>query len=425
MTTIAHGSDLSLRQLLTITSCFFVSMTDLKVGPVQIAEFLMMLLLTFYVSLELFNFKNIDFKLQDGLITIFFATAATSAVYALNTESFSIPSDANSILKHPGWISLARMIQLLVLFFCYKLIIIECQKTPGMVDLCIKIYIYSGFFSALYGLISFALLSTTGFNLGGAYGEFGYRLRAFYVEGGPYGLFTGSVILLLLARWNTGDFSPTRKKAILLCVALSFFLAQSKSAFFALFLTIFMSFLLRNPTYLIKHFKSFLFVAALISAAAIYSGANGILTRIINDQQSLIENPELFADDNNFAMGRIAGGIIVPQMIAENPIIGIGLGNYSLLRDSEKYNPFLPKVDLWDLHGLGLFGFTAEVGILGTLVFSSFFLLRYFREFKSDGSVFELAISAYPVAALIFGVQPTFSYPWILLAISESMSKNK
>lgn len=425
MTTPAHGSDLSLRQLLTITSCFFVSMTDLKIGPVQVAEFLMLLLLTFYFSLELFGFKNLEFKLQDGLIVTFFATTAISAVYSLNTESFSIPSDANSILKQPGWISLARIIQLLVLFFCYKLIILECKKNPGMIDSCIKLYIYSGFLASLYGLLSFFLLSTTGINLGGAYGEFGYRLRAFYVEGGPYGLFAGSVILLLLARWNSGNFSPMRKNIILLCVGLSFLLAQSKSAFFALFLTILMSFLLRNPTYLIRHVKSFLFITALISIAAIYSGANEVFTRIINDQQSLIENPDLFAEDNNFAMGRIAGGIIVPQMIAENPVLGIGLGNYSLLRDTEKYNHFLPKVDLWDLHGLGLFGFTAEVGILGVLIFASFFLHRYICEFKSGDSVFHLAIAAYPVAALIFGVQPTFSYPWILLAISESISKNK
>jgi hypothetical protein len=400
-------------------------MTDLKIGPVQIAELLVLLLLTIYFSLELFGLKNIKPNTQDTLITIFLAAAAISAVYSLNTEIFSIPSDASSILKQPGWISLARIIQILVLFFCYKIIILECKKTPGMVDYCAKIYIYSGFLASLYGLLSFFFLTATGINLGGAYGEFGYRLRAFYVEGGPYGLFAGSVILLLLARWNTGNFSPTRKKVILLCVGLSFFLAQSKSAFFALFLTILMSFLLRNPGYLIKHFKTFLTISILISVAAIYSGANEIFSRIINDQQSLIENPDLFAEDNNFAMGRIAGGIIVPQMIAENPIIGVGLGNYSLLRDSDKYNLFLPRVDQWDLHGLGLFGFTAEVGILGVLIFSAFFLLRYIQEFKSGGSVFELAISAYPIAALIFGVQPTFSYPWILLAISESISKNK
>lgn len=419
-----YGFGLSIRQLLAISSCFFVSMTDIKIGALQVAEFVTLLLLALYISSEFIRIKIQKFVLQDWLMMLFISTVAISSIYALNTEVFAIPSDAGSILKSPGWISFSRIIQMLALFVCYKLIIAECKKNSSMLDICANVYIYSGFVASLYGLFSYFFLVTIGFDMGGAYGEYGYRLRAFYVEGGPYGLFSGSVLLLILARWNSGSIPSARQKFIFFCVALSFLLAQSKSAFFALFLALSMSFLLRNPTYLIRNFKIFLLVTGVISITAIYSGAGDVFNRLMSDRQSLIESPDLFVGDHNYAMGRIAAGIIVPQMISENPVLGIGLGNYSLLRDADKYNLFLPRVDMWDLHGLGLLGLTAEVGVLGILFLSAFFLLRYIRELKSGGSVFFLAISAYPLAALLFGVQPTFSYPWILLALSESFAKS-
>ena len=59
--------------------------------------------------------------------------------------------------------------------------------------------------------------------------------------------------------------------------------------------------------------------------------------------------------DRNYVMGRVTGALIVPRMIAAHPIGGIGLGNYSLMRNDPEYprdfprwtNGILPEWDWW------------------------------------------------------------------------------
>ncbi|MGV0984417.1 MAG: O-antigen ligase family protein [Limnohabitans sp.] len=294
-----------------------------------------------------------------------------------------------------------------------------------MLSICIRCYVYSGFLAAFYGLLSYFFMFFWGIEFGGAYGEYGVRLRGFYVEGGPYGLFAGTVILVLINVWNYNIFLKSEKKLIFVIVAASFFLAQSKSSFFAFFVVILLSFISSNTQYFTKNIFQLFSFSIFIVLIIFYSGVDDVIERLYRDKALLIENADYFSEDTNYIMGRVAGSVIVPEMILKNPWLGVGIGNYSLLRDSEKYNRYLPKVDMWDLHGLGLFGFAAEVGFLGVLFFLTFFFMRYFHELKKGKDIYCLAMAAYPMAALIFGVQPTFSYPWILLAISESIAKNK
>ena len=92
-----------------------------------------------------------------------------------------------------------------------------------------------------------------------------------------------------------------------------------------------------------------------------------LLRARFNSYNSLYSNFEqaLFfhSDDPNLIMGRISAALIVPRMIAAHPVLGIGIGNYSLMRNDPDYLQGLPSVDQWDLPGLGLLGSTAEFGI--------------------------------------------------------------
>ena len=43
------------------------------------------------------------------------------------------------------------------------------------------------------------------------------------------------------------------------------------------------------------------------------------------------------AKDGNFVSGRVAGAFIVPKMVEEHPVVGVGWGNYGLVRDAPEY----------------------------------------------------------------------------------------
>ena len=60
---------------------------------------------------------------------------------------------------------------------------------------------------------------------------------------------------------------------------------------------------------------------------------------------------------------------LVPRMIIMNPIFGIGIGNYSLVRNDPKYLKGLPVYYQWDQHSLGLIGYLPEFGIPLFLLF--------------------------------------------------------
>jgi hypothetical protein len=119
-------------------------------------------------------------------------------------------------------------------------------------------------------------------------------------------------------------------------------------------------------------------------------------------------------------MGRIVGAIIVPRMIAAHPLAGIGIGNYSLMRNDPEYLQGLPTVTDWDLPGLGLAGSSAELGIPLTvfLLAMLFKPLRQARRAASPVAVM-LAASFQPIATLA-GVNLNFFYPWLITALALS-----
>src|SRR5207248_6892536 len=104
-------------------------------------------------------------------------------------------------------------------------------------------------------------------------------------------------------------------------------------------------------------------VLALMGIFLLRARINSYTRLYSNFAEALVVRPE----DPNLVMGRISGTLIVPRMIGVHPVLGIGLGNYSLMRNDPDYLQGLPSVEKWDLPGLGLVGSTAELGIPLTL----------------------------------------------------------
>jgi O-antigen ligase len=160
----------------------------------------------------------------------------------------------------------------------------------------------------------------------------------------------------------------------------------------------------------------------LLASAVLFLGLLAIFQRQLVTYWLLyqdIDEAALFhPDDPNFVMGRVTGALIVPRMIAAHPLSGIGLGNYSLMRNDPEYLQGLPAVDDWDLTGMGLVGAMAELGIpLALCLFATLLRpLRMARKRKA-ASVIALAAAFQPLSFLL-GVNLNFFYPWLVTALA-------
>jgi hypothetical protein len=119
----------------------------------------------------------------------------------------------------------------------------------------------------------------------------------------------------------------------------------------------------------------------------------------------------------NLSGGRASGLLLVPAMISVNPLFGVGLGNYSLVRNDPKYLQRLPSVDFWDLSGLGLLGYVAEMGIPLFLLFFYILFKPFIWIYRMGGRGILLILAATQLVLHLFGAQITFLYPWLVSAI--------
>jgi O-antigen ligase len=398
--------------------------TDVKLGPVQVSEVVALLGLLFVGPSVLFRSRLPSGKLDRlalVLVFLFFAIVIFGAAASYYTQAFFPPSDVQNLLRQPGWISSARIFQLFLAYSCFAILVFYTSRDKELVAKCVRMYIYALTLSAIYGIVSWLLLAGANIKLGGAYGESGARLRAFFVEGGPFGLYAASGLLLVVAQWR---WAMIPKKRVLVCTTLilvALLLAQSKSAVFAMIVTMTVGVLFSGLKNIQRYFIPFTLAVLSVSVLAVFAGAGSAFDAIMSGRSALVSTPDLVGDDLNVIAGRIAGSLIVPEMIMAHPIIGVGVGNYSLLRNSPQYNTILPSVDLWDLHGLGLYGFTAEVGIVGCLLFAMFFLVPALMARSRRAPFGLIMLCCFPLIAFVFGVQPTFLYPWVVCGLGIAM----
>ncbi len=404
------------------------ALTNVKAGPVQIGEGVLFLGLPIMLNeiaasrVFLARFQSICSPLCLGL---FFVFVVISAGVGYAEGGFVVPSDATSILQQPGWISAARIIQLLLVVTAFAWVLKVALSDPAGLRLCVRWYVFAAAISSIYGIISWTALFAAGIDLGGAYGQYGVRLKAFFVEGGPFGLYAISALAVLVGQWQL-QFIP-RKLAIGCSIVLvtAFIMAQSKSATFSILIVCIASVFICKRRLSKAQIAAIIALALLVIVSALLTGADQIGDLLMDRRDALLLHSDRFHGDANITMGRIAGSVIVPDMIRSNPILGVGIGNYSLLRDSSVYNPSLPAVDAWDLHGLGLYGFTAEVGIPAAILFSIFFLKPVWIIRQNGGSAAVIALRLAPFVSFLFGVQPTFLYPWIVLALGIGLSSTE
>lgn len=377
-------------------------LTDVSIGPLKAWE--VFAITIFAVFIRTINKKFIPY------ILFFLLLLATSLIASFMSD---VKFDDYGGLKSKYIISIVRFIELMLCILTAMTVFSASQKYKfDTVDLISKFLKYN-FYITIAVLFIFCVdlvLKTKMVTYGVA------RLTGFYVEGGPYGLFMSTLIFLQL-------ISGKKNKSHLIIFSLALVLAQSKAAIVALLILIIINFMIKNKTLSSflnpKNIVRFSISILLFVSAALLTTYN-VAYNYIEDIKESSHTVNEKAYDKSFVMGRVAAYNIGPRIFFDNPLFGVGLGTYSLVRNDPKYSGNFPRVDDWDLTGLGgFFNLIVENGLFGLLGF----IIITFRFFKFDS----IGISFFSIFIIPFalGAQLYMVYPWIYLGMYASLANYK
>jgi hypothetical protein len=385
---------------------------ELRLGDVQLLEFLQIIRLV--VSIALFAFVGMKLP-KSGIWTryglgylVFICLASVTSLIALRLPFY--PPSEISILKQPFFLSVSRLLELGLAIYFMLAISDSLGERPQLLRIALTAYAAAGTISAAASVAGFALFQTTGQSTYFV-NDLDHRVQGFFNEGGPYGLFLTSVILVLLVRRRL--FPNVRQLchwSALALTATAWVLSLSKAGLLAGILCGTVA-LTGVPDLRKRVMGSLLVPCALLAFLMLFQrGLSGYLNSISGFDETVTFRP----NDRNLVMGRIVAFFVVPRMIAAHPVLGIGLGNYSLMRNDPDYLQGLPAVDDWDLPGLGIISDAAELGVPLALLLI-LLVSRPFRDARRR-KVFPvvLATAAFQPTALLLGVNVNFFYPWLI-----------
>lgn len=389
--------------LLFLTFC--IQFTDIKIGLIKVAE-LLVLGVTPFVVLGRLN-KYIVY------LILFFTGATIISFLVTNNLSFSYLEP--SFIKRPYWITVGRYLEIITCLMLCNIVFLYFRslKNKGqftfylskLIDLNIVITVL---FVLIYFLVILNVISINDTRL--VYG-WDTRLRGYFVEGGPYGLML-SFIFVLLGLLKDSKTTITRR--IFLFVVI-FFMAKSKSG--TLCCLVWLG--VENFWYLKNKLKPLLIPLLTVSIIGFYFLFVNISSMYIDEIDRIKLAVKERPNDPNLIMGRISGFFIAPKIIKENPVFGVGIGNYPLIRNNKEYRGFFPlppkKIRNLDAHGYGgLMDILVDNGVFGLLIFFSILVIIFLR-IKAQNGKTVLLIGF--VLLFMFGVQIHFMYPWILLGL--------
>jgi hypothetical protein len=405
----------------TSVIAILTAFTNIKLGSLQAEDLVLLLLMGFCTARFLcsgFSFR-ISLKLSGlfrsyGLLLL---SLILLAVLALRLTFY--PLDEASFLKQPVIFSLSKLLQLAACICGFLWLTNMFLVERGLLVRAMNAYWSIGVLSSWFAILSWIVVvsahidpsSLSGAILGAYSVDYAVRARGFFIEGGPFGLYVVSVFAIgLLSRHMTGRRLGWTNIAVLLT---AFLLSESKAAFFAAVLLILYSVL--SAASFQKKVTYFVLSTAILCGAAAWQNLPSVLIGYYNSYQRIEDNAVVLGRDPNLVLGRIAALYIVPRMIAAHPITGIGIGNYSLMRNDPHYLGSLPTItDAEDLPGIGIPGIAAEMGIPATI----WLLILLFKPYwvcRKKASIIGIAAIFQPMAHF-FGVQLTFFYPWFVSA---------
>lgn len=388
----------------------------LKVGPVQYLEvlyFIEMIVLLVIFSQNGYKVRWFRpyFRIAAWYL-LFSAVALALAILALRYD-FYFP-EPPKLLNYPVVITVSRIVELSASVSVMLYLAEKFREDPLKAAFTMRVYFWVGVLSAAYSIVSYPLSLATGMDLG-TYGD-GHRMRGFYNEGGPYGLYLISVFLIGWALYKQRWVTKIALQLAFVVLSIAFIGSKSKAAFCAvLFLFLVNGLFARSFKRRVVLAISVAVVLVVASQAVDLGKALAAYKRVSQAYERLSHR---HLNDPNFVYGRVAGAFIVPKMVSEHPLVGIGWGNYGLLRNAPEYRGAAAFAHINDEPGLGIIGMTADLGVPLVLYLAGCILLPfiYLRRIRSPLYLTNLALLQ-PLVHL-FGGQLNLTYPWIVTALA-------
>jgi hypothetical protein len=141
----------------------------------------------------------------------------------------------------------------------------------------------------------------------------------------------------------------------------------------------------------------------------VYNKASGVYEEMSN----------LKSGDPNFVMGRVAGAVLAPRMIAAHPLAGIGWGNYPLVRDDPEYRQGTAfSFGSTDAPGLGLIDYIVDLGFPLCLYLIWILSKPAFLLHRSGARVELITMAAIQPIATLAGAHLNLIYSWVVVALA-------
>lgn len=387
---------------------FCIQTTDVKIGFIKISEIILLLLT------PIFFLKKINKYLFYFLIFFVFSLFTSLII----TASLDFQILGKSLIKAPFIITIARFLELITCLTVSLLTLYFFKNNTSLraINTLVNLNIYiTIFFVLLFFLVTLHIIPLESSII--VYEN--NRLRGLYFEGGPYGLMLGFIFILTTFQSKT----PSRiYKRIFLIITITF-LAKSKAGM----MLILIWFIINNYELINSKFREYKKLAIIIFIITFYFAFTNIGYMYFDQMDKIRIAVRERPQDQYLILGRMSGIYIVPQMVKQNPIFGIGIGNYPLIRNNSEYRTFFPippkeMIDI-DSHGLGgIVDVIVDTGFFGFFIFASILFLLFkdiIRHRSSGKKLFILYIFIY-----LFGVQLSFLYPWIFLGIILAYKNN-
>jgi len=412
-----------MRRLFIATICLLASMPLLKVADVQPDEIFMLAWFSGAVIIAMREVWRPSlpkplWRLSQHYV-LFLALVLLLAILNLRLHFYLMPNV--SPLKTPGLVSFSRIVQLALAMTAQIAVAAMVGRDRRLLSFFVRAYVTVGLISAVYGALSYAAMGFLGyggtlgvFQIAGAESTFGLlHARGFFVEGGPFGIYISSVIIMALFRRYTLNEGGHRAFWVTITILMTGLALSMSKAAICVVTVVALWHLLAGHRVRLRHI-----VVAAGALGAIFYFTNVIagIAGYWDAMQSIEKIVEMHPTEGSVVEGRLAGVFVVPRIIADHPITGVGIGDYALVRNNPAYEGDFPDAPDWDQPGLGLYGYVAELGIPLTLylVFILWWPVRRVMASVPPGARYWLPqLAGFQFIAHLFGTPITFLYPWL------------
>jgi hypothetical protein len=344
---------------------------------------------------------------------IFLGAAFLLSIFALQ-QDFS-QSFHDSFFKRPVIVTLARMIELFLDVFYMLYLASLYREDENLCKFGAKIYYWVGVAGCMYSFITLPLNVLFNMQLG-TYSD-SHRFRGFDNEGGSFGLYLLSVLLIAIVMRKRNWLSRWQFRWGLASLLLGMIGAQSKSLFVAAGLVGVIDLM-----WIFRGWKRWAMIAGMSAALIVLASVFNFQRQIdayIRGSEQYQKLSYLKKNDGNVVMGRVAGAVLAPRMIAAHPLLGIGWGNYPLVRDNREYRRGTAfALNLTDAPGLGLIDYIVELGIPLWLYLTWVELKPVLMLHRRSADVWLVSLALMQPISNWAGSHLNLTHPWVVLSFA-------